>query len=291
MYNGTRFSPTKENRRLLEKLILDDYDPSLSLTELRKKILLHSFVGTDAVRHTLRRHGLKPREGRGSAPRLQSNPFLIGDPDNEYWLGMMQTDGGITDTTMTLYSTDLESLRLFHVHCDMKLGEYFPRYSTKQVLRINFGHKPTLEYLIGLGYVKNKMGGFQFKYELTSSMVRGIFDADGYFRRRNNGGTECKITTGNPYLVSALDKFCDSISVKHSYITKGNSGDFYILGGIPGICTFLNHIYSVGKYFNRRRFDSVKHLLSEQVVAAQEANWDSNKHLLSYLIHPETAPA
>lgn len=274
-----KFRPTKENLKALEKLVLDNYDPALNLKELKEKILKIQFIGTDAVRYTLRRNGLLPREGRGSPSKLTINPFELWNADNTYWLGMMQTDGNISNVGMTLFNSELDFLRMFHVHCGVKLGEYMHLSNNKPVMRLHFGHKPTLEYLQNLGYVRDKRGGFDFQYELSYPLLRGIFDGDGYFRVRGDGkqGIELKITTGNYYLIDKLKAFCDSEGTKWTYRTKGNSGDFFILGGREGATAFLNKLYAEGQYFNKAKFDKLKFLLSDSVRETCEANWLRNQ--------------
>jgi hypothetical protein len=272
------FKNTKKDLTELQDLILKHYDKELTLTELHKRICKEHPINISNISKRLKKLNLPLREGRGSLSKLTFNPFEIGNVDNEYWLGFLLADGHIAKTPrggIFLYNTEMDFLRLFHIHCKVKLGEQTrSTVSGKNILIIFFGDKITWNYLSFLGFMSDKRHGFDMKFNLTFPILRGIFDGDGYCRVRKNS-LEWKITTGSIELVGKLQEFLKNNGFKSSVSKKGNAWDVYLKGTTQEKSKFLTLLYEDGNFHLKYKFDKLSAFISEDIRENRIKCWEA----------------
>lgn len=224
--NNTKVS-CKERR----ELIINNYSKELGIKEITEKCrLIIPDVSKCLVSRTLKKYNLPIAEKRGKVTEMKNikNPFELGDPNNNYWLGYFMADGGMSrqKSNLQMFSVDKEFLYTFNEHVGIKCNEYHKaakNSNSKPLMVLYFGNQNVWNYLYSIGITPNKSKTMSPKFELDWNIVRGLFDGDGSISKG-----EFKITTASLDMVDKLSKFFIKNKFQTRIVQKGNAYDVYI---------------------------------------------------------------
>lgn len=212
---------------------------------------------------------LKFIEGRGKIPKIKFNPFYLGSFDNDYWLGYLLGDGSVANSIF-ITSIDLDHLSHYNIHLN-KLGNFYYR---NNIGVCYFGNKLVINYLRKIGIKRDKRYSGNYLFDLNFEIIRGLFDADGYCRVRNNS-IEWKITSGNYKLIKKIEKFININGCNSSIKRKGNAYDIFLLGGKCKVVPFLNKLYQNGQYHLHRKYLKLCAFIEESINKNRVNCWES----------------
>lgn len=165
-------------------------------------------------------HNIKLKDTRGKIGKVNKNPFELGCPNNDYWLGYLLGDGGMSrqGSNIYIYTKDLEIVESFKKHCPL-----VNIYLRNEIYSIYFGNKIIWNYLYSLGITPKKALTLDINFELNWNIIRGLFDSDGSISRG-----QFKITSGSLFMIDKLDEFFKKFSFTTRIVQKGNAFDIFI---------------------------------------------------------------
>lgn len=270
---------TKQSLELASTLIARYASDVLSIVELQNvlKDKEDTYISTMTLAKRLKKNNLPYREGRGTPQKLLFNPFELGNVDNEYWLGFFLADGNLPKKAVgviSLFNNELTFLRMFHLHCQVRLSEYIRIASGAANMMLFFGSKQVFQYLSDLGICSDKRYSGDYKVDISWPLLRGLFDGDGCVTKRH-GQCRFKITSGNKMLVDKLVSFLTKEGFKTSIVIKGRAYDLYILGGKLGQSRFAELMYASGKFHNHYKFIKAGALLPQGSRLNRLKCWNS----------------
>ena len=131
--------------------------------------------------------------------KIHRNPFVnLSNPDVMYWLGWLATDGYVsreeTRVRLSLSVRDIDVIEKFQQFVSPKLTIHHSIHHKKfEMVTVSFRNKEITNYLHELGFKENKTFTFVPNFEITWDYVRGVFEGDGYLRRKEiNITSACK---------------------------------------------------------------------------------------------------
>lgn len=181
-----------------------------------------------SIRRVLLRNNIIPRNGKDIANLkrfVTANPFKDG-ADKDYWLGVLATDGNISDTnsiTLALSEKDKELLEKFK---DFLGGKVNITTDPKNILRISFKSPLIASYLNALGISPRKSLSLDLKIPITFDMLRGILDGDGSVHNKVNS---ISFYSSSIKFIFKINNFLTSHSfqTKLKIYTKNRINPFY----------------------------------------------------------------
>ena len=143
---------TKEHCQLRQKIVLENYDKNLTLTELHKLLVLKiENISDSVIAKVLKNNNLELKDGRGKVTERKfiKNPFELGNSNNEYWLGFLLGDGYLSKygSNIRMFSNDFEFLRTFNNHIGIKCSETIVKTGKNPHLVLYFGNNRIWQYL------------------------------------------------------------------------------------------------------------------------------------------------
>lgn len=180
--------------------------------------------------------------------------------DFDYFLGLLATDGCITDNKIILdFSEENKELLDYwneflgnKCNINVSIHKIFnaPQY------RIAFRNKEICDYLATFGIILNKTFNLKLKY-INWDVLRGIIDGDGCILSRNKGSTlAIGITSGCKEFLKQIQKFYDFYNIT-SYLKESNRNknityDLYVYTS-SDILFIYEHLYKDAHYFLKRK--------------------------------------
>lgn len=204
------------------------------------------------------KYGTKyPRKGRKF---IYNNPFSnLEDPNVQYWLGWLATDGHVGDTIrLSLQRRDRELVCKFAkflgdavvVHDLIEHNKYFSSYAQVK-------NKEIINFLFNIGFSSNKTFNFNPVFKFSPAYIRGCFEGDGYFRP---SGQEVSIVSGCLNHLNMIKEYLNNQGFNHWNIyikNKNRKNPLYILTCTRRleIIKFFNFIYQdAGTNFLERKY-------------------------------------
>lgn len=234
---------TEENKNTNEiAKIFDTYNTSIRRVLLRNNIPIRSY---------------------GEAQRkisLQDVKSKEGTKDFDYFLGLLATDGCITNGAVVLdFCEDNKELLEYwneflgnkcNINCSIHKVYKTPQY------RISFKNKEVCEYLELFGIKPRKTFDLQLKY-INWDVLRGIIDGDGSIVAKNNGSTlSISITSGCRQFLEQIQNFYTQNNIT-SYLKESNRNlnityDLHVYKS-KDIIKIYNNLYLNAHYFLKRK--------------------------------------
>ena len=143
-----------------------------------------------SIRRILIKNGISIRGNNVIQSYVKHNYFKnLKDPNTQYWLGWLATDGCLTNGNIVLEVKEEDSYILEYfkdflgnsVNINKQLNKKFNCY----LYRISFKNKEIYEFLKVLGITERKSLTLQLNIPITFSMLRGILDGDGSVKSKN----------------------------------------------------------------------------------------------------------
>lgn len=183
-----RFSREKEQS------IISDYQSGLNTVEIAKKWNTYN----TSIRRVLLRYGITPRTGKEVNSRVKENPFKLGDEKSEYFLGLLLTDGSVChrkDINSVCVSLGLKDKEMVEKFRDFacprnKVSTILQKKYNTYIFSTSVRSDIIAEWLEQQGNFHNKSYNCDIYVPITSHILRGIFDGDGYWHTTNNGNTK-----------------------------------------------------------------------------------------------------
>lgn len=198
-----------------EQEIVNLYLNSTPLIKLQEKYN----ISYDRIKNIISRYTVDTiSSAKRLNPNLIENYFeSIDTPEKAYWLGLIISDGAITNQAdkskfqleLTLKKEDEHILHLLENDLGVKNKVYNSAYKYK---RFSLGSKKIIQDLEKLGITQNKSFTVQIPNipeEYESALIRGIFDGDGGFTTyiRSNGKKCMELSfCGNIYVMEWVQK-------------------------------------------------------------------------------------
>lgn len=224
------------------------------------------------IRRILLRNNVEVRS-YGIARRfveLQDIKSKEGTRDFDYFLGLLATDGCVTNNNIVLdFSEENKELLYYwneflgnkcNINCSIHKIFKVPQY------RIAFRNKDIVKYLETFGITPNKTFNLHLKY-INWDVLRGIIDGDGCVLSKNNNKTlAIGITSGCKEFLEQIQYFYIQNGI-HSYLKESNRNknptyDLYVYKS-SDIIYIYEHLYNKAHYFLKRKENKFGSLLKK----------------------------
>lgn len=272
-----RFSKEKEES------IINDYKAGLNTVEIAKKWNTYN----TSIRRVLLRYGITPRTPKEVQSRVKVNPFKIGDEYSEYFLGLLLTDGCIchrkesNSVVVSLALKDKEMVEQFRdFACPRnKVCRILQKKYNTYMFSVSVRSDLIANWLEHQGNFHNKSYECNIYTPITSHILRGIFDGDGYNMTRNNGNTFCYGICGKSKVF--LEKIQQYLKKEGIYFSLYFRRDLYYLesGKTINVVKFYNLIYKDAHIYLKRKYDKgylFMETLREKCAKFKEGDASSN---------------
>lgn len=215
-----------------------------------------------SIRRVLLRNNIEIRS-YGVAQRkvqLEDIKSKEGTKDFDYFLGLLATDGCVTNNAIVLdFSEENKELldywnEFLGNKCNINVSIHkvfkVPQY------RISFKNPEIKEYLANFGIKERKTFDLELSY-INWDVVRGIIDGDGCVSEANNGSTlKISITSGCRKFLEQVQKFYDQYNIT-SYLRESdrNLNPTYDLMVYKSedIIKMYEYLYKDAHYFLKRK--------------------------------------
>lgn len=247
-----------------EQSIISDYQMGLNTVEIAKKWNTYN----TSIRRVLLRYGITPRTSKEVHSRVKVNPFRLGDEKSEYFLGLLLTDGCVQHrkntnsvaTTLALKDKEMvEKFRDFACPSNKVSKVLQKRYNT-YMFTTSVRSDLIAEWLEQQGNFHNKSYNCDIYIPLTSHILRGIFDGDGYWHTTNKGNTKAWGICGKSLtFIQKIQYYLkeNNISSQLSKRKKPNNSFLYYLEITKTIevLKVCNLMYNEAHIYLKRKYD------------------------------------
>lgn len=236
----------------------------LYVEEEKTTVEIASKFGTynTSIRRVLERNSI-PLRGSGVARRkvsLEDIKNKEGSDDFDYFIGLLATDGCVTNNKIVLDFSEQNKELLDYWNeflgnkCNITVSIH-KKYKTPQY-RIAFANPEIKEFLSNYGIVERKTYHLQLKY-INWNVLRGIIDGDGCVLVKNNGSTLCIcITSGCKEFLEQIQEFYTKNNIT-SYLKESNRNvnptyDLFVYKS-EDVLNIYDNLYKNAHYFLKRK--------------------------------------
>jgi hypothetical protein len=161
--------------------------------------------------------------------RRRLNVFECMSEEAQYWIGFIAADGSVSTkgykVAIGLQRRDRTHLETYGRFVDAPVKDMIHKATQSKLSRCSYSDKTIAQYLTGIGVTPCKSKTLHMLIPLTSHMVRGIIDGDGYVRKDKKNA---EIATASKLFAHQLSQFFTSNGI-HSTISF-RSDSIYIVG-------------------------------------------------------------
>lgn len=249
--------------KLEEKIpeIIELYNSGLSCSEIAKKFNCNR----STILYQLKNRGISLRPKKGikhcvNPKRNVQTEFFTdkeGTPEFDYILGILATDGNISNNAVRIEQADnnIEILENFKKFVNNKVEIKQSLHHNQIYNIIQFKNQDLCDYLKTFGITSSKTFTLKLKY-INWNIILGIFDGDGCLKydKRKQGSWRFSITSGSIDFIEQLKDFF--IKEKLSpLIYKENNYYTISIGKLSEIYYIYQHLYKDSSYFLKRKYD------------------------------------
>lgn len=247
-----KFSKEKENS------IIQDYLNGKNTVQIAKKWNTYN----TSIRRVLLRNNILIRSNVIAHTNVPVCPFKDRDEYSEYFLGLLLTDGCISrrtanSATITLSLIDEEIVNEFQnfICPSNKVCKVLHKKYNVYMYSSSTRSKLIADWLDNKGNFYNKSYECDIYTPITSHILRGIFDGDGYCMRRNNGSAFCYGICGKSRIF--LEKIQKYLETKNIYFKLYDRKRLYYLESSKTVevLKFYNLIYNEAHIYLKRKYD------------------------------------
>lgn len=206
--------------------------------------------------------------------KIWDNPFKnIMDPEVQYWLGWLATDGHISEKDfkgqLFLSDKDRDVIEKFNTFLGGTLSIHtYIHHGKFPQTGIKFRNANIVKFLINLGFNSNKTFNFYPNFDISWDYIRGCFEGDGYIRHR-----EINIIGASKNHMKLLYDFIKSynLNVKMRTRLDANNNTIYHVSihKLEDIQRFVDYLYKDADVFMNRKYLKAR--------AASNSSWKALK--------------
>ena len=264
-----------------EQSIIQDYLNDKNTVEIAKKWNTYN----TSIRRVLKRNNIPIRTCHDVQKTIE-NPFTLGEEFSEYFLGLLLTDGTITNSKspeIKLGLKDKEMIEKFKsfLKTNNKIQDTFDKRFNTHLYTIGVRSLETAKWLKTYGQFENKSFACDVFTEITPAILRGIFDGDGYWHTTNKGNTISWGICGASLIF--LEKIKNYLYLHNivSYIKKDSRKTLYYLEVFKTIdvLRIANIMYQGASIYLQRKYDKwhlFEETLREKCVKFKESDTPAN---------------
>lgn len=271
------------NKQLIDNQIIEDYKNLVNIQTIKDKYHTSheriSRVCTEAgVFNRDERTAYKRKHQKDHLRDVKHNPFEnLSDPNVQYWLGMLATDGCINGTHISLSSStkDIEHLEKFRkfVGSNLKITSCKDkRFKDSSVSCFGFSNEEVRVYLSDLGITNKKSFTLKINFPITKDFVRGAIDGDGCLykgvsKHRKNLFT-ISIVSASEAFANQISQFYTDNNIKHHIFSRTRKGNKIIHR--VSVSNFVNCLkatkllYEGAETYLKRKHDKAQLILNHK---------------------------
>jgi len=202
--------------------------------------------------------------------KFRNNPFEnINDPDVQYWLGWLATDGYVSNKegnyrcSLSVSEKDIDLLKQYNEFLGGNMTIHRTIHHDKfPMVNINFKNQNVIDFLVTLGFNINKTFDFNPKFNLSWDYIRGCFEGDGYFRK--SGSYEISMISACKIHIEKIQAFIESYGIK-THLRKRldlKSTPIWVLGiySKKDLDKFISYLYDSAHYFLPRKYETARNI-------------------------------
>lgn len=262
--------------------LITDYIQHVSIDEIKRKYKTSwetiSKICTEVgVWNQEERLSYQQAKSSYNQRNVKNNPFEdLDNRDVQYWLGMLATDGALSNNriTLSLDSKDDQHIMKFKsfINCNLPVKYIRNKKYNSSMCAFQFRSKPVFDYLHSIGITVNKSFTLDLKIPITWDLLRGIIDGDGSITifKSKKGKSFCAID-----ISTVSKKFAFQL---HDFINDNNINcKLYFYGNqyIITVRNFTNCKMLVEKLYNNADTYLERKYLKAQLISNYKLKTDS----------------
>lgn len=180
---------------------------------------------------------------------VKHNPFLdLNNPDVQYWLGWLASDGCITDRGAIILTIckDPEMLNKYidFIGEDVKVSSTEQKNSPNPKYYVEFYNRKLAEYLTGLGITPRKSRTLEIKFDFDWNFVRGYLDGNGSCINYKLSSALIWYTASDKF-AGQLESFFikEGYQARHRIDTHQRENPFHIINIQKVSSSFMSKLY------------------------------------------------
>lgn len=245
--------------------IIELYESGLNQLEIAN--LFGTF--NTSIRRILKRNGVNVLN-QTERHRMITPDFFDNyeNPDIQYWLGVIASDGCMTNRNLIIETIDKEWMEDYRdfLNPNINITTTLPKRG-RMLYRVATGVVGLAESLEKYGIIKQKSLLLEWKYPITRHFLRGVFDGDGSaFFSKQSRFVRMSIVSGSEVFILQLQNFLfeNNIEVRISKHIKNRKNPLYSLEvtKYEDKIKFHNLLYEDAKYFLKRKKEKMDTILS-----------------------------
>jgi hypothetical protein len=257
----SRFSKEEVNN------IIKLYKEGMSQKEIAN---LYSTYNT-SIRRILIRNNVKIRGEAASQAYVKKNPFKRNDEKSDYFLGLLLTDGCISNNkiSLSLKEGDVYILEEFAKFCSPKLQvtKYYHSVHNKFQYSVHFkdSRRIVIGYLEKLGRFTNKSYECKLYKPVNYNILRGIIDGDGSIYSTNRGKSlRVSICSKSKDFINQIAYFYQKEGYGY-FINQRKDGLYYIhVDSKEDLLRLGYNLYHDAHIFLKRKYERWSHFAEMQ---------------------------
>lgn len=240
-----------------ELAIIQDYVNGSNTVEIAKKWNTYN----TSIRRVLLRNNIKVRGNVEVKTKIHECPFKDNDEYSDYFLGLLLTDGCITrrskrSATVSLSLKDEDLIQKFQnfICPSNKVVKTLQKKYNTYMYSSSTRSKIIADWLDTKGNFYNKSYECDIYTPITSHILRGIFDGDGYCMWRNNKNTFCYGICGKSKIfLEKIQKYLENNGIFFTLYYRNNL--YYLESSKTiNVVKFYNLIYNEAHIYLERKY-------------------------------------
>lgn len=255
----------------LDELIATDYKNLISIAKIKNKYK----TSYERIKRVSIERNIWNPEGRTFYMKkhckdhlrsVKENPFQDLKDDNvQYWLGMLITDGNITNNciSLSLSTKDFDHIEKYKKFLKSSLKITINkdrRFDNSSMSKFTFCNFEVVNFLETLGITKRKTFTVKYNGKINWNFLRGVIDGDGCYYKGFNKKSKtnhCRISiaTASYEFAKQISNFYKENQIKHTLYSVKNRNIFYL-----NVDNFINckkliyNLYKNANTFMRRKY-------------------------------------
>lgn len=220
-----------------------------------------------SIRRVLKRNNIPIRSNSTIQCFVEGNPFNVQDSKSNYFIGLLVTDGCITNGALSISLKDsdiyiLEELAKF-LGPKVKLNKYFHNTHGKYFYYVKTRSKEVINYLHTTANFINKSYDLALYIPLNFHLLRVVFDGDGGVTFLNHGNSlKWFVCSASKVFIYQIKSFLESQGFNPT-LTKSKNLYYVNLYRISEISKLFTLLYQDADIFLIRKYEKMATFLEK----------------------------